>query len=343
MQNFAAVFKFSSYWHGVTFTTVILPGCIFSVYACLYFLFPFFQKKKYVLFGIFFIVVAMLNCTIELFFYLVLRPYHCPDCDVVTLREKINIVCAIGINVAGILGLIALGIKFTKSWYLQQVHNRVLARQKITSELKLLKMRIQPDFLFESLKALHRKIVSNRNQAAEMLLRFSELLSYTLYECNADFVPVLRELFVINEFIALENIMQKAPVIFSENNTENISEKFIPSFILLSFIQNCVIAFYENIYEQTGFSIKINGGNDTVFCVLHIQSSSSVLIKNIYVPLINTYINRLENVYKNNYTLGFAEEQRGSFIITMSLLLVDNFSKEKIDTLKEQVYAHTYV
>ena len=176
-----------------------------------------------------------------------------------------------------------------------------------------------------------------------MLLRFSELLSYTLYECNADFVPVLRELFVINEFIALENIMQKAPVIFSETNTENISEKFIPSFILLSFIQNCVIAFYENIYEQTGFSIKINGGNDTVFCVLHIQSSSSVLIKNIYVPLINTYINRLENVYKNNYTLGFAEEQRGSFIITMSLLLVDNFSNEKIDTLKEQVYAHTYV
>ncbi|HEX5150942.1 MAG TPA: histidine kinase [Parafilimonas sp.] len=295
------------------------------------------------LFIICFIAVATFNCIIELFFCLALRPYHCPDCDTVTLREKISIVCATGINVATILGLIALGVKFTKSWYLQQAGNRMLARQKITSELKLLKARIQPDFLFESLQALYKKISTNRNQAAEMLLKFSELLSYMLYECNTDFVPVQRELFIINEFIALENMIRQKQIIFTENIADGLSGKYIPSFIVLSFIQNCVICFYKSKHKEAHFDITLYGKNEMLYGVMEIQPVSANDVKNTYAPITNTYINRLDVFYKNNYTLGFAEEENGRFIITMSLLLSDGFPKAKIDNVTEAVYAYTHV
>lgn len=116
---------------------------------------------------------------------------------------------AIGINVACFLSIVALGIKFTKHWYLQQKQNRLLARQKITNQLKLLKLRIQPEFLFESLQSLYYKIASDKNQASEILLKLSELLSYMLYESNDDFVPVQRELFIIQEFITLESLAEQ--------------------------------------------------------------------------------------------------------------------------------------
>ncbi len=343
MKGFAYIFKPESYQYAIILAAAVLPGCIFSVYALIYFLLPFFQRKKYLPFIAGIPVVLVLDCAIELYFYLFTRPYTCIDCGENTLREKINITAAWGINIAFVWGAIAMSIKFTKSWYLQQAHNRTLVRKKTTNELKLLKARIQPDFLFESLQALYKKTASNKNEAGEMLLRFSELLSYTLYECDADFVRVDREVFIINEFFALEKLVQKKQIGFSENIADGLSSKFIPSFILLSFIQGCSINFYNTIQEAQYLNIKLYGEDDALYCVMNMQQVSASDFRNKYLPIINTYINRLETFYENSYTLGFAEEEKGRFIITMSLLVSANFPKEKINNTIEPAYAFGHI
>ncbi len=343
MNSISDFFLYQSYKSPLFFLCSILSVCFFSVYFSIYLLFPFLQKKRYTVFAFGFIGLIIFNCITALVFYVIMRPYMCSDCSAIDIREKINIIGNNGINIASFMSLVALGIKFTKNWYLQQVHNRILARQKITSELKLIKARIQPDFLFDSLQALYHKISADKNQAAEMLLKFSEFLSYTLYECNDDFILVQRELFFINEFIALENMMKETKPIVTYDVTGDISKKYIPSFILLSLIQNCVVALHGNTCkEPPRVNIEIYIEAITLYSNMHVQAEDIDAIRDIYPNIINAFINRLEIFYKNNYKLGFSREE-GKYIITMSLLLLDNFSLNKIKGTSETGYIYAHV
>jgi two-component system, LytTR family, sensor kinase len=343
MKSFADLFRYQSYQSALIYTASLLPACIFSVYLFLYYLFPFIQQKRYGVFAGNAIAIVAMNCIIALFFYILLRPFSCPDCETITLQEEINIAGNNGINVAGFLGAVALGIKFTKNRYLQQVHNRILSRQKITSELKLLKMRIQPGFLFESLQALYQKISKDEKQASELLLKFSELLSYTLYECNDDFVLAEKELAVIHKFIELEKMIKQTKFTFIDISG-NTTKKYIPSFILLSLVQNCVIVLPDtNKAEPHYFDLKIYVEYNQLYCIINILPAITSDVKHIYDAVIQTFISRLETFYKNNYSLKFSDSPEGRFMITMSLLLVDNISPEKMEKVSETLYAYTHV
>ena len=343
MKGVADFFLYQSYKAALFFLCSLLPVCIFSVYISIYLLFPFLQKKRYAIFITGIVGLIIFNCITALFFYVIMRPYICPDCNAIALREEINIMGNNGINIAIFMALVGLGIKFTKNWYLQQIQNRILARQKITNELKLLKARIQPGFLFETLQALYYKISSDKNQAAEMLLKFSELLSYMLYECNDEFVLMQRELFIIHEFIALEKMMKETKLTITDNVSNDINKKYIPSFILLSLIQNCVIALHDNQHKEPHyFDVKIHTESNMLYCKMNIQPADASPIRDVYATIINTFINRLEAFYTNNYKLEFLEEE-GKFIITMSLLLLDNFLPNKIEEASETGYAYAHV
>lgn len=341
MKGVADFFLYQSYRSALFFLFSVLPVCLFSVYISIYLLFSFLQKKRYALFITGIVGLVIFNCITALFFYGIIRPYICPDCDAINLREEINIIGNNGINIASIMALVGLGIKFTKSWYLQQVQNRILARQKITSELKLLKARIQPGFLFESLQVLYDKISSDKNLAAEMLLKFSDLLSYMLYECDDDFVLIQRELIIMEEFIALEKIMQGTKLKIETNITGEISGNYIPSFILLPLVQNCVIALHDDLQKEPHYiEMKIHTENNIICFEMNIQPADTITLRDIYPAIIHTIINRLETVYINNYELKSFEEE-GKFIVLMSLLLADFLPlKQTQATEKGYSYAH---
>ncbi|MEO8859969.1 MAG: histidine kinase [Ginsengibacter sp.] len=344
MKGVADFFLYQSYEPALFFLCSVLPVCIFSVYISIYLLFPFLQKKRYAIFITGIAGLIIFNCISALFFYVIMRPYMCPDCNTVDLREEINIIGNNGINIASFMALVALGVKFTKHWYQQQIQNRILARQKINSELKLLKARIQPAFLFETLQALYYKIASDKNLAAEILLKFSELLSYMLYECNDEFVPIERELFVIHEFVELEKMMNETKVKLTDNITNEGSKKYIPSFILLSLIQNCVIAAHDNTHQELHhIHVKIHTENNILYCKIYIQPVDAGAARDKYMGIIDLFINRLETFYKSNYKLEISEVEEGKFIITMSLLLLDNFSSNKIEEISATGYADAHI
>jgi LytS/YehU family sensor histidine kinase len=342
MNGFADFFRYSSYRFPVVFAASILPVCIFSVYFSLYILFPLLHRKKYFLFAAGFVAFVGLNCFIELFLYLLARPFTCSDCGVVTLQEKINIIGAIGINTACFWGVVALGIKFTKSWYLQQINNHILARQKIRSQLKLLKARIQPDFLFGTLQALHSKIILDKKKAAEMLLKFSDLLSYTLYECEDDFIDAEKVFQITDEFFALEKMMMKTNITTVTTISGDICNKYIPSFIVLPLIQHCVTELHNYPDKAHSAKIKLSATNNMFYCSIQIETDAFAELRKMYVDGINMFTNRLETFYTNKYTLDFTEEQE-EFNITLSLVLVDNLSAEKTGNATEKVYANTAV
>ena len=100
----------------------------------------------------------------------------------------------------------ALAIKLTKRWWLKQRETEQLAKEKATAELELLKSRVHPHFLFNSLNNIYSFTLEASPKAPEMIQKLSGLLHYMLYDCKQSLVPLDKELKMISDYISLEKI-----------------------------------------------------------------------------------------------------------------------------------------
>jgi len=99
---------------------------------------------------------------------------------------------------------LCIGVKMYKFWRAEVWLKWQTGQEKARAELELLKGQLQPHFLYNSLAHLHTLVTEGSGRAPQMLLRLSAVLSYILYECRADEVPLDREIAICKEYIALE-------------------------------------------------------------------------------------------------------------------------------------------
>lgn len=74
----------------------------------------------------------------------------------------------------------ALAIKLLKNWYLKQRETEQLAREKIKSELELLKAQVHPHFLFNTLNNIYSFIL-NGSPDAPLMVKNSPACCATLF------------------------------------------------------------------------------------------------------------------------------------------------------------------
>lgn len=129
-------------------------------------------------------------------------------------------------------------IKLMKYWWLKQKEKENLEREKISTELELLKAQIRPGFLFNALNNIYAYSLAASPRASEMLLKLSDLLSYMLYECDKPLVLVEKEIEMMKEYITLEKIGQNENLEMEVSVKGGLSGKTIAPFLLLPFIEN---------------------------------------------------------------------------------------------------------
>ena len=162
---------------------------------------------------------------------------------------------------------IAAGIKFSKKWFLQQRENEKLSRQKLATELQLLKTSIHPRFLFHSLHTVEKNIDNSSVESPALILKLSDLLSYILYENEQNWVPLEKELEIIRCYINLEEKSYEEKLLFKTEFPENTTGKYIVPFLLLSIIENCFEYFFETAQEEPLLTLTIRINEN----VLHFQ------------------------------------------------------------------------
>lgn len=106
-----------------------------------------------------------------------------------------------------------------------------------TSELDLLKSQLNPHFLFNTLNNMYGLAVMKSDKLPGLMLRLSELLRYSIYECNEVYVPIKKEIDFISNYLELERLrIDDLGLEFSIIG--NISNQKIMSLILITFIEN---------------------------------------------------------------------------------------------------------
>jgi LytS/YehU family sensor histidine kinase len=140
-------------------------------------------------------------------------------------------------NYPAVIGF-ALSIKLSKRWYVKQKETEQLTRENIKAELQLLKAQVHPHFLFNTLNNIYSFILNESDRAPEMILKLSGLLKYILNDCRQQLVLLDKELGMIRDYIALEQIRYGDRLNLSLHIDGLAGDKMISPLILIPFVEN---------------------------------------------------------------------------------------------------------
>ena len=76
-----------------------------------------------------------------------------------------------------------------------------LKSEKLDMELRYLKSQINPHFLFNALNNIYSMVYTHDDNAADGVLKLSEMLRYVLVDCQAETIPLSKEIKYIENFI----------------------------------------------------------------------------------------------------------------------------------------------
>lgn len=113
-----------------------------------------------------------------------------------------------------------------------------LEKDKVTSQLELLKSKIDPHFLFNNLNNIDAFIKEDPQKASEYLRKLSDILRFMLYESNADKVPLAKEIEYISKYIDLQKIRTANASFVDFYLSGDINNREISPMILIYFIEN---------------------------------------------------------------------------------------------------------
>ncbi len=197
-----------------------------------------------------------------------------------------------------------------------------MEKEKSVAELTYLKAQINPHFLFNSLNSLYTQLELKPEDAKGTLISLSELLRYQLYECNADLIPMAKELAYLENYFNLQRIRTDncSTGFLVEGDYQNSS---IAPLLLIPFVEN---AFkYVSDYDDRENFIKIRisfiNGEMNFSCAntfdgKGVQQGGTV---NKGIGLTNVR-KRLELVYGNKFELKEVVNN-GVFDITLKVNL----------------------
>ncbi|HEY6901324.1 MAG TPA: histidine kinase [Puia sp.] len=123
---------------------------------------------------------------------------------------------------------------WTKLWW----RKAVLEEEKLKNELCFLKAQFNPHFLFNSINSIYGHIPRDNPMARNMLVIFSEMLRYQLYECNAKSVSIHKELHYIRNYVALQQIRKEEDLQIKLNVDMDAKDFFIAPLLFTAFIEN---------------------------------------------------------------------------------------------------------
>ena len=153
--------------------------------------------------------------------------------------------------VNGILGTIIRGFI---TWYADIHEKQLLVNSKLQAELALLKARINPHFLFNTLNNIDIMIEHDPHAASLYLNKLSDLLRYVLYETQADSIPLTKELEYIHKYIDLQRIRTANEDFVSLKTDGPTNDIMVPPMILVPYVEN---AFKFATNKKSAGAIRI--------------------------------------------------------------------------------------
>lgn len=221
--------------------------------------------------------------------------------DVITYYARINIVFYILI-----LGFSFLYF-FIKEWAKnERIKNRLVTEQ-LAAELKLLKLQINPHFLFNTLNNLYALAQDyNNKQLACGIHTLAGLMRYIVYESNEKLVPLEKEINYIQDYLELFKLRidKSDDVVINFKVCGETKNKFIAPMLLIPFVENAC-KHGVNFKQRSFIDINLTVVKEQLnFCIINsnhtkykkeFDTASGIGLQNVH--------KRLDLIYPDKYKL----------------------------------------
>jgi len=141
------------------------------------------------------------------------------------------------LNIA-IWTIIILSIKLMLDRMRLQQRLDKMEKEKAKAELDFLNAQFNPHFLFNSINSIYAHIDKHNPTARNMLLSFSEMLRYQLYDCNTNYISVDKEMSYIRNYVAIQQARKESRVQVCLTVGDSVTGFFITPLLFIAFIEN---------------------------------------------------------------------------------------------------------
>jgi len=179
-----------------------------------------------------------------------------------------------------------------------------MEKEKSKTELDFLKAQFNPHFLFNSINSIYGHIDKKNPLARNMLLTFSEMLRYQLYECNTEKINIDKEINYIKNYVTLQQIRMEEDLVVKLEIHENVKGFSIAPLMFIAFIEN---AFkYVGHEDQKHDCVEISLKKEVDRLLFRVYNTKEPVIRK---PILHKGIGitnvkrRLELVYPDKYSL----------------------------------------
>lgn len=139
------------------------------------------------------------------------------------------------------------GFRLFRNWYEERRALEALQQEKTSAELNFLKAQTNPHFLFNTLNSIYGLALEQSPKTPALILKLSDILSYTLYESNARQIALEKEIALIENIIQLEKERYGKRVKLFFQVVGNTADWQIAPLILVPFVEN---AFKHGLKDE---------------------------------------------------------------------------------------------
>lgn len=205
---------------------------------------------------------------------------------------------------------------YNQEFKMRKVNESDLKRLLKDAELDMLKLQLNPHFIFNSLNSISSLTLTNPEKAQEMVISLSEFLRYSIKPNKDKLIPLRNELDAIKRFVEIEKVRFGERLQVEIKCSNECKNKLLPPLIIQPLVENAIKYGVHETIENSSISIYCSCTNTIL----------EVIVKNNFdpkgIPSVKTGIglknvsNRLDLLYGSKGLLQI-DKQNATFIIKL--------------------------
>lgn len=206
-------------------------------------------------------------------------------------------------------GIIAVVIKGFINWYGDIKVKEELQQKNFETELALVKLQLNPHFLFNTINNIDVLIEKDAVKASAYLNKLSDIMRFMLYETKTENIPLEKELTYISKYIDLQKIRNSNSEFVQLDINGDARHLMIAPMLFVPFIENA-FKHAANKKKQQAIIIRIDITRDSIYFFCKNDATDNPLNKDEPGGLGNELIaKRLDLLYPGKHLLDISRTE----------------------------------
>ncbi len=295
---------------------ILLAGVI---YGNLKLLIPrYFDTKKYGIYFLFLTGTVVLYVLLKNLHDMYLYGYVLGDLE----RRTLLVNTFYNVSIAVFYAIFSMAIWLSREWFYQRELVQKIRNEQLVTELQYLKSQINPHIVFNTLNLIYGSIHKTNPEARQLVIQFSDLLRYQLYECNVEKVPIEKEIDYLRNYINLQRLRKNDNLTVQTDISDEVKGFSVAPLLFSPFVENAFkyVSSHEN--KTNSIIARLFLENNTLIfdCFNTKNGKSAKIIEGSGGIGIANVKRRLELLYPQRHILTIAEE-KDTFEVSLKIII----------------------